>query len=482
MGGLSKKAKQFELTAAESKLPHIILDGGALLFKDLRLTQGQEQDEMLTARAIVKAYNLMGYQAVGISKYDLTAGLDFLRQISRKSKFSWLSANLVNSKDHRPIFQSKILLPIENLKIGVTALTGPAADKLLTTKDQALLLPWQDSLPAVIKDLKGRSDIIILLSSLPPPTNKEIARRYQNINILIQAAQTGTNTYPQPLANTLICQTTKQGKYIGIMDINWQKSQKWGVDKAGLLRQDLNALDRLNWRLSKYNEPEKELKNFPAKLQIWRHLLGQRNKLQAEIDRLKTDIKAGRLNNQPSTFKNHFIAMTTDLPDDQGISLIVRNLNKEINRLGRIKAREIKVIKNNNYIGWQRCGKCHRAEVKSWKRTRHARAYETLVEKNRQYNLDCLFCHVTGIDHRHKSAALSVSADLREVGCESCHGPGRAHAANPQKNKLIYRPGEKTCLSCHTKAHDPDFKYETDIKRTHGGNDDFSKPGSNNSP
>ncbi len=468
MGGLSKKAKQFELAAAESKLPHIILDGGALLFKKLRLTHGQEQDEMLTAQAIVKTYNLMGYQAVGISKYDLAAGLDFLRQISRESKFSWLSANLVSSKDHHPLFRSKILLSIDNLKIGVTALTGPAAGKLLTTKDQALLLPWQDSLPAVIKDLKSRSDIIILLSSLPPPANKEIARRYKNVNILIQAAQTGTNIYPQPLANTLICQTTKQGKYIGIMDINWQKSQKWGIDKAGLLRRDVNALDRLNWRLAKYNEPEKELKNRPAKLQIWRHLTGRINRLQAEINRLKTDIEAGGIKNQPSTFKNHFTAMTTDLPDDRQISLIVGNLNREINRLGKIKAGEIKAVKNN-YIGWQRCGKCNRAEVKSWQRTKHARAYETLVEKNRQYNLDCLFCHVTGIDRQHKSTALSVSTELREVGCESCHGPGRAHAANPQKNKLISHPPGKTCLSCHTRDHDPDFKYETDIKRTHQG-------------
>ncbi len=475
MGGLSKKAKQFELTAAESKLPHIILDGGALLFKNLRLTHGQEQGEMLTAQAIVKSYNLMGYQAVGVSKYDLTAGLDFLRQISRESKFSWLSANLVSRKDQRPVFQSELLLTAANLKIGVTALTGPAAGKLLTIKDQALLLPWQDSLPAVIKDLKSKSDMIILLSSLPPLANKEIAHRYRNINILIQSGQSGTNIYPKPLINTLICQTTRQGKAIGIMDINWQKSRKWGIDRAGLLHRDLNALDRLNWRLAKYNEPEKELKNFPAKLQIWRHLLGQRNKLQAEIGRLKTDIKDRRQNNPPSTFKNHFIAMETNLPNDPQISRIVRNLNKEINRLGRIRAGEIKATAKNNYIGWRRCGKCHKAELGSWQRTRHAKAYETLVKKNRQYNLDCLFCHVTGIDHQHKLAALSLSADLREVGCESCHGPGRAHAANPQKNKLISRPLEKICLSCHTKAHDPNFKYGTDIKQAHGGNDDFSK-------
>ncbi len=463
MGGLSKKAKQFELTAAESKLPHIILDGGALLFKGLRLTHGQEQDEMLTARAIVKAYNLMGYQAVGVSKYDLTAGLDFLRQISGQSKFSWLSANLVSKRDRRPVFKSEILLTVNNLKIGVTALTGPTAGQQL--KDQALLLPWQDSLPAVIKDLKSKSDMIILLSSLPSPANKEIARRYRNINILIQAAQGGTNIYPQPIVNTLICQTTRQGKTIGIMDINWQKSQRWGIDRAGLLRKDLNSLDRLDWRLAKYNEPEKELKNFPAKLQIWRRLQGRRNKIQAEINRLRADIKDRRQNNPPSTFKNHFIAMETSLPDDPRISRIVRSLNKEINRLGQIKAGKIKTATENKYIGWRRCGECHKAELESWQRTRHARAYETLVKKNRQYNLDCLFCHVTGIDRRHKAAALGVSADLREVGCESCHGPGRAHAARPEKNKMRQQPTEKICLNCHTPAHDSSFNYDTYIKQ-----------------
>lgn len=420
---------------------------------------------MLTARAIVKAYNLMGCQAVGVSKYDLAAGLDFLRQISGQSKFSWLSANLIGKKNHRPIFKSKILLRVDNLKIGVTALTGPGAAKLLN--NQALLLAWQDTLPAVIKDLKSKTDMIILLSSLPPSANKEIARRYRNINILIQAAQGGTNIYPQPLHNTLICQTNRQGKTIGIMDINWQKSRKWGIDRAGLLHKDLNTLDRLDWRLAKYNEPEKELKKFPAKLQIWRNLQAQRNKIQTEINRLRADIKNRRQDSPPSTFKNHFITMEADLPDDPRISRIVHNLNKEINRLGRIRAGRIKPAAENNYIGWRRCGKCHQAELESWQRTRHARAYETLVEKNRQYDLGCLFCHVTGIDRRHKPAALSVSADLREVGCESCHGPGRAHAAEPEKNKTRQRPAEKICLSCHTPIHDSSFNYDIDIKLVH---------------
>lgn len=453
----------------ESGLPHITLDGGNLLFRELTLTPGLEDQARLTATAIVKSYNLMGYDAVGVSKYDLSAGLNFLINLSKQSKFSWLSANLVRKSDSKPIFNGSIILHVGKLRIGVAGLTDMTAQSMLSAADEALVLSWRNILPPLIKKLKDQTDMIVILSNLTPKENQQIAEEFNDIHVIIQAGEAGSNLQPKPLNNTLICQTMNQGKYIGILDINWRNAHKWGIDQTGLLSQQKSALDRLNWQLGKYEkygDPLQTFKDQPDKLQIYKRLLTRRKYMQNEIDHLTRDINAHQEGAAPCTFKNRFIAMETSIPDEQEVSDIVNKLNKKINTIGKAKAGLSKVM-YKTYIGWPRCGKCHAKKVAAWKNTKHAKAYETLVNRNSQFNLDCLFCHVTGISRENAPAALSLSIDLREVGCEACHGPGKEHAKAPKFNKMTAKPNRAVCLNCHNRSHDDSFDYARAIKLVH---------------
>jgi hypothetical protein len=59
------------------------------------------------------------------------------------------------------------------------------------------------------------------------------------------------------------------------------------------------------------------------------------------------------------------------------------------------------------------------------------------------------------------------------VGCESCHGPGKAHAKDPKKPRLIAKLGGTCnecnvlpiCRSCHDVQNSPRFKYADAIKK-----------------
>ena len=53
----------------------------------------------------------------------------------------------------------------------------------------------------------------------------------------------------------------------------------------------------------------------------------------------------------------------------------------------------------DTYVGMRTCMGCHTQEAQSWALTHHAVAYRTLWMRDRAQDLQCVGCHVTGLDH-----------------------------------------------------------------------------------
>lgn len=134
------------------------------------------------------------------------------------------------------------------------------------------------------------------------------------------------------------------------------------------------------------------------------------------------------------------------------------------------------------YIGSKKCESCHEESYAVWKKSGHAKAYRTLVELNppRQFDPECLSCHVVGWDTQHhfpyESGYLSLEKTPQriDVGCENCHGPGEAHAkaetggdaALQKKLQEAIRltkaaAKQRQCLTCHDLDNSPDFDFDT---------------------
>jgi len=108
----------------------------------------------------------------------------------------------------------------------------------------------------------------------------------------------------------------------------------------------------------------------------------------------------------------------------------------------------------SGYAGVEACTTCHDEAREVWNRTRHAHAYATLSSQFKEYNLDCVSCHVTGYE-KPGGSTVTMNASLQNVQCEACHGPGQAHVKEPQKPGLIVRdPKPELCAgSCHHPPH-----------------------------
>ena len=112
----------------------------------------------------------------------------------------------------------------------------------------------------------------------------------------------------------------------------------------------------------------------------------------------------------------------------------------------------------NSYIGSQACQECHQKEFSQWSHSSHATAFNTLRTVGREYYPECIICHVTGSGYPSGyQIGNAERSHLVDVGCETCHGPGRQHAYTPLKENIRGPVPEKVCMECHTSEHSPGF-------------------------
>jgi len=107
-----------------------------------------------------------------------------------------------------------------------------------------------------------------------------------------------------------------------------------------------------------------------------------------------------------------------------------------------------------SYIGAEACSNCHEAAYAFWQKTPHAHAYTTLTDQHKEYNLDCVSCHVTGYD-KPGGSTVTHTKNLEAVQCEVCHGPGSRHEDKPDDTSALVRsPPKALCApQCHHPPH-----------------------------
>jgi len=106
------------------------------------------------------------------------------------------------------------------------------------------------------------------------------------------------------------------------------------------------------------------------------------------------------------------------------------------------------------YVGAESCKTCHQAIYDVWVNTKHAKAINRLSSADKK--TECIGCHVTGTP-----AQIVAEGDQPKfpgAQCESCHGPGSLHVADPKVMRGISKkPPESACTRCHNEKS-PHFR------------------------
>jgi hypothetical protein len=124
---------------------------------------------------------------------------------------------------------------------------------------------------------------------------------------------------------------------------------------------------------------------------------------------------------------------------------------------------------NGDYAGWKSCQECHEQLTAGWQKTKHATAFNDLKKSKQEGLPDCQRCHVIAYGEQGGFVDYDLTPELADVQCEECHGPGKAHIADPgKKGSITAKPGEQKCRKCHTPGQDKGFDYAKKIQGIHG--------------
>ncbi|MCA9505644.1 MAG: redoxin family protein [Myxococcales bacterium] len=129
-------------------------------------------------------------------------------------------------------------------------------------------------------------------------------------------------------------------------------------------------------------------------------------------------------------------------------------------------ARVPMLLDPKGYSGNDVCGTCHQQEYATWRYTKHATAFDTLVTHAADRRTDCVGCHVVGFGEAGGYDFRRQPAHLENVGCESCHGRGGPHLSPGFVPKGDGSSGDTAdyaaiCSTCHNPTHSLGFDYAT---------------------
>jgi hypothetical protein len=165
-----------------------------------------------------------------------------------------------------------------------------------------------------------------------------------------------------------------------------------------------------------------------------------------------------------STWEGKIVELGPEILDD---SIQLANLQKFREELGKrdfsadqtsfSSPLPANVPKDLRVAGTETCRECHQNDCQKWGDSRHANAWQTLLDKQSHVDPYCQQCHTTGYGLPGGFNSLASGKDRINVGCESCHGPSQAHAMRPQ-TKTLYDARDR-CSHCHDHENSPEFDY-----------------------
>ena len=117
------------------------------------------------------------------------------------------------------------------------------------------------------------------------------------------------------------------------------------------------------------------------------------------------------------------------------------------------------------YVGSDGCKECHADEYRTFKQfNKKAHSFQSIIRLQKGLEeaelKNCFECHTTGYGKEGGFRSEQETPQLKDAGCEVCHGPGSVHAETGDPKDIKGKLTAKDCEACHNSERIDAFKYK----------------------
>ena len=438
LGGIDRLAAQIE-ELRKSDVPLLFLVAGDAFFDAAPLEPARVDQANRNAQTLVRILNRLGVTAVLPGASDRAQPAATLAELRAAADFAWLAMDGPTD-----------VLQHEAGSVSVT---------LLGTQRKTP----PDAVAAAVGNAKDQSDLaVVLVDGSRRDANRVGA--IQGVDFVIQGGLDQDSAMPpRQTGNAWVFHASRQGQGLAIVDVYRPRG-------------DAPFADRSEWsRTAGAAQLDRQIEELRAKIDAWEQagnidqadLDPQRARL-VDLAKERAALDAPVARGKGNAFSARWVELRKVSPSDPEVEKLMREHDKVVNEANRVAFADLKPPPlgpdDVAYVGSAVCGACHQEAYAWWRDHSHGVAYSTLEQRSKEYNLDCVGCHVTGYEQPGGSTVThNLDGQLQNVGCESCHGPGAAHVKDPEVAVVRMTP-ESTCVACHNEQHSDLFDYEAYVK------------------
>jgi hypothetical protein len=452
LGGIDHAAALLAAEAAHAPR-RLLLGAGPIFFQEPQLAPERREQDLWKAQALAASLADVKLAAWAPGANDFAAGTPELTRLTQQSGARLLGASPAPAARDGETTANTALFDVGGYKVGVAGIgTGPDGElpadaaRALVEAERTLRDAGAQIRVALLAAKRG--DGLRLAEKVPGFTVVALGKP-------IESGDANDGTFPPALVgNTLVVQAPNHLQALAYVDL-FVRGEDFSFDDGigiALVEQRDSVRARLG-ELESRRRRATESKAAPEQVAAIDKEIERARAEQAELERSA----ATPSKSEGSVFRYEEAPVREARGSDASVAQRMSDYYRRVNDHNRVALADRlpppPPFGELGYSGGQACIFCHREADTFWRSTQHAGAYETLSREFKEYNLDCVSCHVTGYERPGGSNVTHVDK-LKDVQCEACHGAGEGHAKSGGDTKLITRtPSERACRGCHHTPH-----------------------------
>jgi 5'-nucleotidase / UDP-sugar diphosphatase len=191
--------------------PTLLLAAGDMI-------QGNNWANLFKGKSSIELMNAMGFNAMVVGNHEFDFGQQVLRERIKEAEFPVLGANVKGLALIKPY----VVKSVGGIKVAVIGVV--TADTPTSTNPKNVgglkFSPPEAAVAKYLQALKGKADIVVVLSHLGYPEDRALAEKVPGIDVIIGGHTHTKLETPVVVNHTIIGQAWEHAKALGVLDLD----------------------------------------------------------------------------------------------------------------------------------------------------------------------------------------------------------------------------------------------------------------------